>query len=110
MMGTKTFVVDEATFKTDVLTSEQPVLVDFWADWCGPCKMIAPIVDQIATEHEGKLRVAKMDADENLAVMQQYNIMSIPTLILFKGGQVVARVTGYTSKDKIMAHLAPHLG
>jgi thioredoxin 1 len=109
-MGAKTFNVNEADFKAEVLDSETPVLVDFWAEWCGPCKMVAPIVDEIATEYDGKLRVAKMDADENQNVLMQYGIMGIPTLILFKGGEAVARVVGFKPKDNILRELKPHIG
>jgi thioredoxin 1 len=110
MMGAKTFEVTEGTFDAEVLNSETPVLVDFWAEWCGPCKMIAPVVDEIATEYDGKIRVAKLDADTNQGVLMRYGIMGIPTLILFKGGEPVARITGYVPKDKITSKIVPHLG
>lgn len=109
-MGDKTIEVNKTEFQGEVLDSAVPVLVDFWAEWCGPCKMIAPIVDELATEYEGKLRVAKVDADANPEVLQQYGIMSIPTLILFKQGEAVERITGYKPKDKITAKLVPHIG
>jgi thioredoxin 1 len=109
-MGNLTFEVNDANFQKDVLESDKPVLVDFWAEWCGPCKAIAPLVEQIASEYSGSLRVAKMDADENLGVVQQFQIMSIPTLILFKNGKVVERITGYQAKEKITAKLVPHIG
>jgi thioredoxin 1 len=106
-MGSKTF--DVTRFEEEVLKSETPVLVDFWAEWCGPCKMIAPVVEQIAEEYAGQLRVGKLDADVYPEILQNYGIMGIPTLILFKDGQPVARVTGFQNKARITAQIAPHL-
>ena len=105
----KPFEVTDATFENEVLGSDTPVLVDFWAEWCGPCKMIAPIVDEIAQEYDGTIKVGKLDADVNMNTMAAYGIMGIPTLILFKGGEVVERITGYMPKDKLLARLKPHM-
>lgn len=108
-MGELTIKVTDKTFKDDVLDSDIPVLVDFWAEWCGPCHMIAPHVDAIADELKGKLKVAKVDIDENPAVPGRYGIVGIPTLMLFKGGQVVERVTGALPKGRILAQITSHL-
>ncbi len=105
----KPFSVSDATFEEQVLDAAQPVLVDFWAEWCQPCKMIAPIVEQLANEYDGKMVVAKMDTDENPNTMQAYQIMGIPTLILFKNGKVAERITGYMPKERLVEKLIPHL-
>jgi thioredoxin 1 len=93
--------ITENTFESEVLKSPTPVLVDFWAEWCGPCKMIAPVLDQIATEYKDKLRIAKVDVDSNQATAMRYGVRSIPTLMLFKNGVVEAQQVGMLSKDHL---------
>src|ERR1051326_2346882 len=94
--------IDEASFDQEVLKSSQPVVVDFWADWCGPCKMIAPILDEIAREKAGRVKVAKVNLDENQSLSLRYNIRAIPTLLFFKNGQLRDQVTGMTSKKDVL--------
>ncbi len=94
--------LEDQTFDKEVLKSDIPVLVDFWAVWCGPCKAIAPVVDALATKYKGKLKVAKMDVDQHQVVPQQFGIRSIPTLLLFKGGRVVDTIIGQVPKSKLL--------
>jgi thioredoxin 1 len=101
MAGTGVIEVSDATFDKDVLQSEQPVLVDFWAVWCGPCKAIAPIVDEIATSYAGKLKVAKVNVDLNGATPSRYGIRGIPALLIFKGGKVADQIVGYVPREVI---------
>ena len=101
--------VSDATFEAEVLQSSQPVLVDYWAEWCGPCKMIAPILDEVATGYEGKLQVAKMNVDENRDIPAKFGIRGIPTLMLFKDGQLAATKVGALSKAQLTAFLDGHL-
>jgi thioredoxin 1 len=102
MASTDIVTLEDGTFEKEVLKSETPVLVDFWAEWCGPCKAIAPTVEEIARDYRGKLKVAKMDVDRHQQVPQRYNIRSIPTLLLFKGGRVVDTVIGQVPKAKLL--------
>lgn len=101
--------VTEENFQREVLEAAEPVLVDFTAVWCGPCKMIAPIIEQLYHEWQGKIKVLKCDADENPALLTQYSILGIPTIILFKQGQPVERLTGYLPKDRLLQKITPHL-
>ncbi len=93
--------VSDAMFEQEVLQSEQPVLVDFWAVWCGPCKMIGPIVDELATSYEGRLKVAKVNVDQNGATPSRYGIRGIPALLFFKGGKVADQIVGYVPREVI---------
>lgn len=102
-------VITDDTFQSEVLESDKPVLIDFWADWCGPCRMIAPHVSAIAEEYNTTLKVGKVDVDDNPAIPGRYGIVGIPTLMLFKDGEVVERITGALPKDRIVAQILPHL-
>lgn len=100
--------VTEDTFEDEVVNANEPVLVDFSAVWCGPCKMLDPVVKQLAGEWEGKVKVVKIDADANPNILTQYSVLGIPTLLFFKSGEIKERVTGYLPKDKLVAKFSPH--
>ncbi len=101
--------VTDATFKAEVLEASTPVLVDFWAEWCHPCRMVGPIVEQIASEYEGTLKVVKVDVDENNQIAAQFGIQSIPALLVFKNGEVADRVVGFMPKERLLSKIKPHL-
>lgn len=101
----KALTVTDASFEQEVLKSNTPVMVDFWAEWCGPCKMIAPILDEIAQEFDGRIKVAKLDVDSNNKTAGRYNIMSIPSLLFFKDGQLVDQIVGAMPKSQLTTRL-----
>ena len=101
--------LDEKNFNDEVIKSSLPVLVDFWAEWCAPCRMIAPILDEMVEEFQGKLKIAKVNVDEAGELAAKYSVMSIPTLLVFKNGQVVNQMVGAMSKDQLLSKIKPNL-
>lgn len=105
----KPVTITDQNFETEVLKSSQPVLIDFWAVWCGPCRAIAPIVEQLAGEYDGKVKIGKLDVDENPDTAVKYGVRSIPTLLLFKNGQVVDTIIGAVQKNVIVQKMTPYI-
>ncbi len=109
MANAKITQLSESNFDAEVAKSAVPVLVDFWAEWCGPCKMIAPLLDELADEYDGKLKIGKVNVDDNQELATRYRISSIPTLLVFKAGQVKAQIIGFVGKKDLEKKLEPHL-
>src|SRR3954449_7182523 len=109
-MGANTKTVTDATFAKDVLQADKPVLVDFWAEWCGPCRLVAPVLEEIASQHGEKLEIVKLNIDENPGVARDYQIMSIPTMSVFQNGQVVKTIVGAKPKAALLNDLAAFIG
>ena len=109
MAGQNTLTFTDGSWETDVLGSDKPVLVDFWAEWCGPCRMMSPTIDAVADEYVGKAKIGKLNVDENGQVAVRYGIRGIPTLLVFKGGQVVAQKVGAVGKTDVQALIDAHL-
>ena len=109
MAGANVHEFTDANFQSEVLESDLPVLVDFWATWCGPCKAIAPIVDQIADEYAGQLKVGKVDTDKHQQIAMNLRVTGIPALFIFKGGKEVGRITGAVAKSRLVHEITPHL-
>jgi thioredoxin 1 len=101
--------ISDASFDSEVVSAQTPVLVDFWAEWCGPCRMIAPILETIADEYSESLKITKLDVDSNPGVSMKFGVQSIPTLILFKDGQPVERIIGYMPKERLLQKIRPHI-
>jgi thioredoxin 1 len=109
MAGLNTLILSDATFENDVLKADVPVLVDFWAEWCGPCRMMAPTLDAVAADYAGRVKVGKVNVDDNGEVAMRYSIRGIPTLLLFKGGQVIDQRVGVVGKSEVQKMLDAHL-
>jgi len=109
MASEKVLNVTADNFETEVVNSEQPVLVDFWAEWCGPCRMVGPVIDQLATQYDGKIKIGKLNVDDQGELASKFKVMSIPTIMLFKNGEVVEKVVGARSKDEFEKMIDKHI-
>ena len=109
MAGTNTKTFTEAAFDADVLNADTPVLVDFWAEWCGPCRMLGPTIDAVADDFAGKAKIGKLNVDQEMGIAQRYNIRGIPALLLFKGGKVAGQLVGAVPKEEIAKLINSHL-
>jgi thioredoxin 1 len=108
-MADATFTISDATFDEEIGSATEPVIVDFWAEWCGPCKMISPVLEEIANEHAGKIRVGKLNVDDAPDIARRFDVMSIPTLIVFENGQPTKRLVGAKGKGQLLEELADYL-